>query len=102
MGLTVEIEPLARMSDAPRSGGDNRPLSWVGNHDKAPATGRFGLCGPVDSRRGPGRWLRTNSVERLGMARSAFGRCGAGVAPCRAIAVRGSRSGTEVDSGAEA
>jgi len=45
MGLTVEIEPPARMSDAPPSGGDNRPLSWVGNHDKAPASARFGLLG---------------------------------------------------------
>jgi hypothetical protein len=66
MGLTVEIEPLARMSDAPRSGGDNRPLSRVRNHDKAPATGRFGLCGPVDSRRGPGRWLQTKFGRKTG------------------------------------
>ena len=47
MGLTVEIAPLARMSDAPPFEGDNRPLSAVRNHDKAPAAARVrpgGIC----------------------------------------------------------
>lgn len=47
MEVTVEIAPATRMSDAPPFEGDNRPLSAVHNHDKAPATGRVwfgGIC----------------------------------------------------------
>lgn len=42
LGLTVEIAPVARMSDAPPFEGDNRPVRRVSNHDKAPACRRSG------------------------------------------------------------
>jgi len=45
MGVTVEIAPATRMSDAPPFEGDNRPLFAVHNHDKAPASGRVWLGG---------------------------------------------------------
>ena len=60
MGLTVEIAPAARMSDAPPFEGDNRPLFAVRNHDKAPATARVRLGGIY---RRPGARLTRKAIQ---------------------------------------